>query len=183
MPYVEKTLDARTEEDEGLLAELIRELRSPRERGQPFIEVRNMSRRGFRHVYVIWDRWKECRPEVRASIIRDAFAAVKGHEYEQSIAVTVAATVPEAAEAGLLPLEVKPRKWYQLQGEQLKRVREAMIEEGGSVLGSSLLPSLRFADDRQAEEAAERLKQRVSELDWGVVITRILPEEYGGLQG
>jgi hypothetical protein len=181
MPVIETNLRGRNQRDHELLAELVSELRQPRPTGQPVIEIREMSR-GLRHVYVIWDKWDECPPEVRASIVREAFAEVKGPDYEKTSAITVPATVPEAADMGLLPFEVKPRKWYQLQGDQLKRAREALLTEGASVLGSSFLPSLRFANERQADEAVERLRQRVPDLDWGVVITRVLPEEYGGLQ-
>ncbi len=67
MPFVETILDAKTENDETILGELVCELRSPRATGQPVIEVHHMSRGGLRHVYVIWDRWDECRPEVRCA--------------------------------------------------------------------------------------------------------------------
>ncbi|MCI0701841.1 MAG: hypothetical protein L0241_12225 [Planctomycetia bacterium] len=171
MPFVEKTMDVRTENDQGLLAELIRELRSPRDSGQPLIEVRNMSRGGLRHVYVIWDRWDECRPEARTAIVRDAFTAVKGEEYEKSIAVTIPATVPEAVEMGLLPYEVKPFKWLGLKDELIQQARQALLAEGASVLRQQPLPTLRFATEQQAEDAVTRLKQAAPTFDWRIVET------------
>ncbi len=137
-----------------------------------------MSRGGYRHVYVIWDRWKGCRPEVRATIVRDAFAAVKGAEYEKSIAITVAATVSEAADIGLLPFAVVPFKPEQklggahLGGEQLKRASDALMAEGASDVDSPVLPELLFATEQQALEAVSKLKVRVPDLDWSVVVTR-----------
>ena len=175
MPYVETTLDTFAEQDKSLLAELIHEIRSPREKGQPFIEVRNMSRGGLRHVYVIWDRWDECRPEVRAAIIRDAFAAVKGPEYEKSIAVTVAATVPEAVEAGLLPYEVTPFGWNRGAKAQAEEVRQIMLEEGASPLRDRVLPILAFGSQDQGEETIRRLQTRAPQYNWGLVITRPSP--------
>src|SRR5207244_1191951 len=120
---------------------------------QPVIEIRAMPRGGARHVHVIWDRWEGCPPENRAGIIRDAFKAARGEEYESSLVIAAGATVPEAADIGLLPFEVKPYKWYKLEGDLLQRARAALIEERGSVLGSPFLPQLRFATDRQADEA------------------------------
>jgi len=177
MPFIETTLDLRTENDEGLLRELVREIREPRDRGQPIIEVRNMSRGGFRHVYVIWDRWDQCRPEVRAGIVRDAFSAVKGAEYEKSIAITVSATVPEAVEMGLLPFEVKPFKWIGLKDEYVAGARQALLAEGASVLRQQVsrahhsLPELHFATEQQAEDAIVRLKEAAPQFEWRVVVT------------
>ena len=149
MPYVETTLDARTKQDDGILAELIRELQSPKPTGQPMIEVRNMSRGGYRHVYVIWDRWAECRPEVRSGIVRDAFATVKGKDYEKSIVITIAATVPEAIDLGLLPFEVKPHKWIGLSDKRLEPLRKALLAEGASQIEIKMyeFPLLRSRTD------------------------------------
>jgi hypothetical protein len=171
MPYVETTLDARTKHDDGILAELIGELQSPKPTGQPVIEVRNMSRGGYRHVYVIWDRWEECRPEVRSGIVRDAFATVKGKEYEKSIVITVAATVPEAVDLGLLPFEVKPLKWMGLSDKRLEPIRKALLAEGASAVDLKRyeLPVLRFRTEGEAETALGRLKAAVPSLDWGIV--------------
>lgn len=177
MPFVEKTIDQRTKNDEGILAELIQELRAPRDRGQPMIEVRSMSRGGLRHVYVIWDRWDECRPEVRAAIVRDAFAAVKGADYEKSIAVTIPATVPEAVEMGLLPFEVKAFKWIGLNEQLVRGALQALLAEGAPAPRQqqphalSSLPTLHFATEQQAEDAVARLKEAAPKFEWRIVVT------------
>lgn len=174
MPFVEKTMDSRTENDAGVLAELVRELQTPRESGQPVIEVRHMSRGGLRHVYVIWDRWDECRPEVRAAIVRDAFATVKGADYEKSIAITFPATVPEAVEMGLLPYEVKPFKWMGIKDEYVLRARQALLAEGASALRQqppNALPTLHVATEQQAEDAIARLKEAAPKFEWRLVVT------------
>jgi hypothetical protein len=179
VPFVETTLDARTENDETVLGELIHELQSPRATGQPLIEVRNMSRGGLRHVYVIWDRWEECRPEVRAAIVREAFATVKGADYEKSIATTVSASVPEAVELGLLPYEVKPVKL--LADGDVAAARRALLAEGASVLrpypshAPGALPALHFPTEQQAEAAVARLTAATPQLDWRIVITVAAP--------
>jgi hypothetical protein len=175
MPLIETRFDTLTPAEKELLADLVAELTAPHATGQPVIEIRAMPRNGLRHVHVIWDRWEACPPEKRASIIREAFKSVKGEPFEQSIAITLPATVPEAVEIGLLPYEVKPKKWYSLQGEQLKRAREVMISQGASVLHPQFLPLLRFQSEQQAEEAVTRLSAAAPEFDWGVLVTVMSP--------
>lgn len=176
MPVVETQPPGRTPQEDALLEELIAELREPHPSGQPLVEIRQMSRGGAKHVYVIWDKWDSCPPESRSSLIRDAFAAVKGDEFERAIAIAIAATVPEAAELGLLPYEVKPFRWYQLDEPTRGIATQALIAEGASRLSSSWLPSLRYRTEREAEEAVERLRQRAPSIDWGVVRTVLSPE-------
>lgn len=173
MPVIEKSPRERSQRERDLFAELVKELRNPQSTGQPVIEIRQMSR-GLRHVYVIWDQWDDCAPESRASIVREAFAEVKGPEYEKTIAITVPATGREAAEMGLLPFEVKPFGWYRLDEPARKIATDALMEEGASMNGDSWLPMLRFATKEQAEEAVHRLKQSAPRFEWDVVITRII---------
>src|SRR5581483_11036149 len=134
MPVIETNLTSGSPRDKELYEELVAELRNPHPRGQPLIEIKQMNREGLRHVHVIWDKWDGCSPETRAAIIREAFAEVKGKDYEKAIAITVAATVPEAGEAGLLPFEVKPYGWHKLDKAAMEEVRDALLAEGASRL-------------------------------------------------
>lgn len=176
MPVRELSTPERNPEQRKLLDELIAELQSPREFGQPQIIIRPMPRGGLRHVYVIWDKWDGCPPEVRGEIIREAFAATRGTEFEHSIALAIPATVPEAAGLGLIPFEVKPFRWYQLDEPSRELAKQALIAEGASLLGPSWLPSLRYRTEQEAEEAVERLRNLAPIIDWGVVQTVLSPE-------
>lgn len=155
---------------------MVEELRNPGPRGQPLIEIRQMGRGGVKHVRVIWDEWDGCAPETRAEIIRDAFTEAKGEAFEKSIMITVAATVPEAAEIGLLPFEVKPARSHKLDPEKQAAAKATLLAEGASVLGQPALPALRFANETEAEEALARLKERLPDLDWCVVVTHPSPD-------
>jgi hypothetical protein len=175
MPIIETTSPSGDPMERELYEELVAELRCPRAHGQPLIEIKQMKRDGLKHVYVIWDKWRECPPETRASIIRDAFAEVRGAEYEKSIAITIAATVPEAGEAGLLPYQVKPYGWWKLTKPESDEVRTALLNEGASTLSETGLPMLRFATMPQAEEAVRKLKLALPKYEWDVVVTVMSP--------
>jgi len=172
MPVIETDFAAGGTQRKGLFDELVAELNAPQSSGQPVVEIRKMSRDGLRHVHVIWDKWDGCPPERRASIIRDAFIAAKGAEYEKSIAITIAATVPEAQDAGLLPFEVKPsrRSTYDLTARH--KAYQVLLDEGASPLGTAWHPLLAFANPEQAEDAVRRLKIAAPEFEWGVVEIR-----------
>lgn len=174
MPVIETDFATATPRDKELLESLVKELLAPRASGQPVVEIRQMSRGGLRHIHVIWDSWDDVPPERRASIIREAFTEVKGAEYEKSIAITIAATVPEAVDAGLLPFGVKPFGWHGLDKDARSRVRQALLDEGGSELTPGWVPDLRFAGMDAAREAVQRLKHAAPDFDWNVVLTRDL---------
>lgn len=169
MPVIETDFSGVSSRQKHLFDQLVEELKSPKSSGQPRIEIRQMKRDGLKHVHVIWDEWDECPPEERAEIIREAFVATKGSPYEKSIAITMAATTPEAVEAGLLPYEVKPFRWHLMKEPERSAVREALLREGASPLGRSWLPILAFASPEQGEEAVHRLKLSAPNFEWGVV--------------
>ena len=174
MPVTVTTFPAGTPREQTLLDELVAELRAPHPSGQPIIQIKQMGRGSLRHVFVIWDKWHDCPPETRGQIVREAFAAVEGDEYEKSIAITIPATVPEAAEIGLLPFEVRPL------GEGFRPAAggpagEALLREGASVLGSPAVPVLRFATEREAAESLARLKVAAPDTEWGIVVTKPTP--------
>lgn len=174
MPVVETKRGGRGPRDRALLTELIQELRNPREAGQPLVEIREMDR-GFRHVHVFWDKWDGCEPESRGEIVRAAFREVKGPEYETAIAIAVPATIPEAAEMGLLPFQVKSLGWDRATAKTRQAATRALIEMGASTLGAPAIPALHYSSAEAAGASVQRLKARTPDLDWYVLETRLTP--------
>jgi hypothetical protein len=78
-------------------------------------------------------------------------------------------TVPEATESGLLPYEVVAMV---RRGDPvtLEQCRQAMIEEGASLLFDPARPRLRFATEEDAAAGVKRLIARLPGSDpvWGV---------------
>src|SRR5262245_4791565 len=91
---------ARSPEYQQLVDTLVTELRQPHESGQPVVTVEHLGNNGKVHVRVIWDRWQDCPDEQRTEIVLEAFKTVHGEEFERSMTVALALTVPEAAAHG-----------------------------------------------------------------------------------
>jgi hypothetical protein len=177
MPFQELAPPPRTAEHTRLMGELAEELRRPRPMGQPRVLVKQVGKKRVRHVYVLWDAWDDVPPPVRADIVYDAFAEVKGAEYEQSIALVVTATMPEAADLGLLPFQVRLRGSYQPETELSARCKKAMMVIGASTLRNPAEPELRFGSDEEAQKAVEELRRLVPDAEWGVTVTVMSPGE------
>jgi len=176
MPVLEYSPPERSPGQRKLLADLTAELRRPKEFGQPRVVIRPMPRGGLRHVYVIWDAWSGCPPEVRGEIVREAFAAARGIEFEQSIALAIPATVPEAVEMDLLRYGVRPEKWGRLAEAVRENVTDALLEEGASVSNQHPRPLLRFNTPVEAEAARRRLEARLPDVEWEVSVAPPPPE-------
>jgi hypothetical protein len=177
MPFQELIPPPRSAEQQRLLKELVAELRHPRPAGQPRVVVKQVGKNRVRHVYVFWDRWEGCPAPIRGDIAYDALAEVMGKDYEESIALVVTATIPEATELGLLPYQVRYRGWSNPESELSKRCNEAMLALGASVLRSPKAPELRFESEEEAEKAVEQLRAAVPEAEWGVTVTVLTPGE------
>lgn len=100
------------------------------------------------------------------------------HEVDRDrIAIAVGLTVPEAYDSGLLPFQVIPpvRPDDPVTPEDC---RNAMIDEGASVLLGASNPQLRFAALEEAEACRQRLTRRLpgSEKTWSIAqdIARII---------
>ena len=78
------------------------------------------------------------------------------------IALASGLTVPEAHAAGMLPFQVFPAL---RRGDPvtLDQCRQALIDEGASILFGADNPQLRFATEEDAEKARERLAQETAE--------------------
>lgn len=160
---------------------LIEELKRNRESGQPIIDEQHFPATNTIRVNVIWDRWDGVSYDDRVATIFDAYREAEGQEACDRIAMAMGLTVPEAYESGLLPFQVLPliRKDDPVSAEQC---RQAMIDEGASLLFAPDKPQLRFATQEEAEACVKRLIQRLpgSEPVWTIAqdVGRIEPRVF-----
>lgn len=116
-------------------------------------------RTGKVRVTVIWDAWHDIPLQQRSATILRAYEMAEGTESRDRIALASGLTVPEAHAAGMLPFQIIAalRKDDPVTFSQ---VRQAMLDEGGSLLLHWNRPLLRFATGEEAEAARQRLIQR-----------------------
>jgi hypothetical protein len=164
MPRIKRRFEEPPRSTSGnLIQDLVDELRSDREAGQPVIHEQAFPT-GKLRIVVIWDRWDRLPSEERTAVILQAYEEVEGREYRENIALASGLTFPEAYAAGMLPFQVIPavRKSDQVTPEQC---RQAMIDEGASTLLGADKPQLRFAMAEEAEAAVSRLSKRLPNSD------------------
>jgi hypothetical protein len=155
----------------GTLADrLADELKSDRQSGQPLIEEEEFPT-GKLRVNVIWDDWDRVPLEDRTATILRAYEQAEGPEFRDRIALASGLTVPEAHVAGMLPYQVIAalRKGDPVTGEQC---RQALIEEGASILFAEDNPQLRLPTEEDAEAARKRLAERLPNSEPVWVITK-----------
>lgn len=141
-----------------LAEELAAELKSNRDFGQPVI-YEHAFRTGKVRVTVLWDAWKDIPLQERSATILRAYEMAEGPESRDRIALASGLTVPEAHAAGMLPFQIiaAVRNGDPVTQDQVK---QAMLDEGGSLLFGWNRPQLRFATEEEAEAARQRLIQR-----------------------
>src|SRR2546427_3115332 len=142
-----------------LVGRLVEELKSDRPSGQPMIEEEEFPTKKLR-VNVIWDEWDRVPLEDRTATILRAYEQAEGRESRDRIALASGLTVPEAHAAGMLPYQViaAVRKGDAVTIDQC---RQALIEEGASILFGEDKPQLRFSTEEEAEAARKRLAERL----------------------
>jgi len=86
--------------EKDLRAELVAELRNPKESGEPDIII-DTPHRSTIHLYVIWEKWKNLEQTVRSRIIFDAFAEVKGEKKADDVTIAMGLTREEADRLGI----------------------------------------------------------------------------------
>ncbi len=147
----------------GLVGRLADEWNSDREYGQPVIYEEPLPGNRL-HVTVVWDDWDRLPPEERTEIIVQAYEKVQGPGAGDRIALASGLTVPEAHAAGMLPFAIVTalRSGDAFTWDQC---REAVIEEGASILWGTDRPQLRFASREEAEAARRRLADRLNGSD------------------
>src|SRR5258708_34897471 len=153
----------------NLVERLVDELKSDRQSGQPTIEEEEFPTKKLR-VNVIWDAWDHVPLEDRTATILRAYEQAEGRDYRDRVALASGLTVPEAHAAGMLPYQViaAVRRGDPVTTDQC---RQALIEEGASILFGDDPPQLRFATEDEAEAARKRLAERLpnSEPVWVII--------------
>jgi hypothetical protein len=154
----------------NLVELLVDELKTNRSSGQPLIEEEEFPT-GKLRVNVIWDEWDRVPLEDRTATILRAYEQAEGREFRDRIALASGLTVPEAHAAGMLPYQViaAVRKSDLVTRDQ---ARQALIEEGASILLGQDNPQLRFATEGEAEAAQQRLAERLPNSEEVWVITK-----------
>lgn len=161
MPRIRRRLDEpRRIRFPNILAELEKELKNARMAGQPLIEEQVFPKTNAVRVTVIWDQWESVSDEDRYQTILQAYEEVEGKTFRDRVALALGLTVPEAAEAGMLPFQITTA----LRRDDpvtLKQCREAMIAQGASVLLDPEEPQLRSATEEEAEACRHRLIEQL----------------------
>ena len=167
----------------ALVPELVQEIKSNREFGQPRIDEQVFPTRAI-SVRVIWDKWEPHTHEHRSATILWAYQQALGKDYADRITLATGLTVPEARALGILPFQIIPalRPDDPVTAEQC---RDAMIAEGASILGDRKVPLLCFATEAEAEASRVRLAERLpgSEPVW--IITQQeagVTEDWAGME-
>src|SRR4051794_30525654 len=106
MPRIKRQAEPPRSRYPQLVAELVLELKSQRESGQPLIEELLFPRTNNLQVTAIWDKWERVPEEDRSLTILQAFEQAEGKEYSSRIALAIGVTYPEAREHGLVPFRV-----------------------------------------------------------------------------
>ncbi|MCE9554970.1 MAG: hypothetical protein K8T91_16570 [Planctomycetes bacterium] len=154
----------------GDLAEqLATELRANHESGQPIIDEQEFPTGKIR-VTVIWDQWDRTPSEGRTAIILRAYEIAESPEYLSRIVLASGLTVPEAHALGMLPYQIIPalRRGDHVTADEC---RNAMVEEGASILSDPTNPQLRFATEVEAEASRKRLADRLPQSEPVWVVT------------
>ena len=150
--------------------DLADELKSERTYGQPLIEEEEFNITGRIRVVVLWDRWHEMSHEDRSTTILNAYKIAESKDLADRITLATGLTFPEAHASGMLPFQIIAalRKDDLVTADQC---RQAMIDEGASVLQHPGIPQLRFATEEEAAASLKRLSDRLpkSEPVWQVI--------------
>ncbi len=156
-----------------LIAVLARELRDPNPFGQPIIDEEVFAKTNLIRVLVLWDRWSEISEETRTDVIRQAYLQAEGPETADRLVLINGLTFPEAYDDELLPFEVIAlvRRDDKYNVTDCSR---AMIEQGASILESSVRPRLWFQTLEQAEQCVARLASSLPGSDNVWAITQSL---------
>jgi hypothetical protein len=168
MPIRKRSSARRGAREESLLGDLIQELKSPRDVGQPIIIEDETPETASMRVHVIWDRWDKCAHELRSGIVMEAYQKTSRVMQGQQLTLAFGLTVPEAVDQGLLPFELVPTQ-KALEQPLAPEYEKAMIDMGASTLFGSDYPQLRLASLKEAQECREKLLKQLPGSDWIVV--------------
>lgn len=120
-------------------------------------------------VIVIWEEFEGVAAEDRDRMLIEAYAP-SGRRH--LISTVIGATRQEADEQNLLPYFVFPKSAYRDEPSAVgpidpTELRGAMLEEGGITLDNGRI-ALRFPTRAMAEDAQERLTERLPRGKWSI---------------
>jgi hypothetical protein len=165
------TADRPAPVDQSLCRQLVDELRSPHDVGQPLVIEHQFSSTDKKQIQVVWDRFDGIPEQDRSDLILSAFEQVEGKPNRDKILFASGFTVPEAAATGILPFQVVPATSAQAEvGEG--PLFKAMKEEGASTVAGTT--SLRFPTFEDAETAKVRLDHRLPQGRW-LIVQEVIP--------
>ena len=171
MPRIKRGYEESVRPASGNLVErLANELGEDRASGQPVINEEMFPSKKLR-VTVIWDEWDGLPHEERTAVILSAYEIAETGEYRDNIALASGVTFPEAYAVGMLPFQVFPalRKGDPVTPDDC---RQAMVDEGASILLDPKRPPLRFSTEKDAEAAKGRLIEHLPNSDQVWVVTQ-----------
>lgn len=153
------------EEWRELLPDLVRELQSPQEVGQPMVFEQIVGSNRV-SVEVVWDRLAALDDGQRITLIREAFTTVEPERLEQ-IAQFGGFTVPEAIDLGMLKFSIVP---MHCNGDLMssEEYRQAMISAGASTLVPGQNFTLRYRDFNDALQAMQWLERHYPNSHWAI---------------
>jgi hypothetical protein len=83
-----------------LRSELEKELRNPKDEGEPLIVIERPNS-STTHLFVVWSKLAELEQIVRSRLILDAYQAVKGEKEALKVTVSMGLTQEEAERMGI----------------------------------------------------------------------------------
>lgn len=141
---------------------------------QPLILEERIDATGSRHVYAIWDKWKDLSDDERSQVIVEAYSQTEGPAVAEQITIAAGLTPIEALSLGLLPWKVvrKGKKTKMPVSPDLQKQLAAMeaerAESRNTLLGKSG-KELRYARAEDADDARKRLEAAAPGFHWMVV--------------
>lgn len=168
MPVIRGTAKSSTitaEQRQKVAEQLTQELQGSATKNGPVIFEIPLEQ-GRIDVLVVWDAWKPFDSTDRSNLILDAYQGAKVANAQ--IAQALGVTYKEAIEQQVLPYSVVPMvRRNEVQEDALKK---AMLAEGGFALENKSV-DLRFPTMALAEEAHERLTDKLPKGYWSIVQT------------
>lgn len=151
-----------------LIATLAEELNHEGQVGEPLIFENPVQAQGRFFAIVVWSAWRSVPVRQRASLILEAYRrydqAHPDHPKAPHLTMATGMTWEEADQRGLFPYSITPNT---RPGEvDSQAVQDAMRSEGAIVTATGL--KLRFASREAAEQAFQRLHDKLPQAYWSL---------------
>ncbi|HTU22704.1 MAG TPA: hypothetical protein VMG10_31985 [Gemmataceae bacterium] len=151
-----------------LIATLAEELEREGQVGEPLIFENPVQAQGRFFAVVVWSAWRAVPVRQRAAIILEAYRrydqAHPDHPKAPQLAMATGMTWEEADQRGLFPFSITPNAHPDEVDSQA--VRDALRNEGAIATATGL--KLRFASREAAQQAFQRLQERLPQAHWSL---------------